>query len=252
MGTTRCAPAPGAGARYCRRVVSGGPDDEHRDMIVSLRKRIRLILSPRDEVPDLPDTAPPAPSRVEFVAYAVDCLVSGRVQMTADRLTDVLNEHDEYELVDVLVERLEDGVAMEVSQFVVTRDELLLVRANGRRGDKGRRLRTRPHPVAIKIGPYHVRGYLHAVPGADPVTVMLRRKPIVPLTDAWVEYETVFGRHRDRFATVLVNREQADWIVPARDDQVEMPDIPLATSETGLLAKDFTGLITSASGSGRS
>ena len=40
----------------------------------------------------------------------------------------------------------------------------------------------------------------------------------------------------------MVNREQVDWVVPALDDEVEMPDLPLQT-EQGPLLKDFTGSI---------
>jgi hypothetical protein len=41
---------------------------------------------------------------------------------------------------------------------------------------------------------------------------------------------------------VLVNREQMDWIVPALDEEVEVPDLPLAY-ERGPLLKDFTGAL---------
>ena len=44
----------------------------------------------------------------------------------------------------------------------VPRDELLLVHATGPRGDQARRPRTRQHPLAVQLGPYQVRGYLHA------------------------------------------------------------------------------------------
>jgi hypothetical protein len=44
---------------------------------------------------------------------------------------------------------------------------------------------------------------------------------------------------RDATAGV-VNREQIDWIVPAVDDDVEMPDLPLS-ADKGPLLKDFTG-----------
>ena len=40
----------------------------------------------------------------------------------------------------------------------------------------------------------------------------------------------------------MVNRQQVDWIVPAIDDEVEMPDLP-PSGEKGPLLKDFTGAL---------
>lgn len=213
-------------------------------MIESLGRRLRVVFGrgtasggPAEE---RPGDAARATQKVEFVAYGEDCVLSGVVHMEADRLTDMLNDHDEYQLVDVLVESLTVERAVEVSEVLVRRDELLLVHATGPRGNQDRRHRTRAHPVAIQVGPYHVRGYLHALPGADPVLAIRRRKPMVPLTDAWIEFSSATGRQRRRVGAVVVNREQIDWIVPAVDDEVEMPDLPIS-ADRGPLLKDFTG-----------
>ncbi|MDO8484491.1 MAG: hypothetical protein Q7S35_06055 [Candidatus Limnocylindrales bacterium] len=214
-------------------------------MIESLGRRLRVVFgrsAPADPVEERPRDVARAMQQVEFVAYGEDCLLSGVVRMQADRLTDMLNDHDEYLLVDVLVEGLADEHAVELTEVLVHRDELLLVHAAGPRGNQDRRHRTRSHPVAIQVGPYHVRGYLHALPGADPVQAIRRRKPMVPLTDAWIEFPSPAGRQRRRVGTVVVNREQIDWIVPAVDDEVEMPDLPLSF-DRGPLLKDFTGAL---------
>lgn len=184
--------------------------------------------------------APDHGALIEFVAYAEDCLLSGHMRLDADRLTDLLNEHDEYVLVDALVESLADGHAVEVKEVLVTRDELFLVHAIGPRGDPARRQRTRQHPIALQLGPYHVRGYFHALPGSDPIAALRRRKPMVPLTEAWVEYQSGSVRQRRRVSTVVVNREQLDWVVEAKDEEVELPDLPIETAK-GPLLKDFTG-----------
>lgn len=215
-------------------------------MIESLGHRLRLVFQPADRAASdgltfeagAPDTGP----ILDFAAYGEDCLLSGRIRMPADRLTDMLNDHDELELIDVLVEGLADGRSAEAPSIVVTRDDLLLVQATGPRGNQGRRHRTRPHPVALQVGPYHVRGYLHALPGSDAVAAITRRKPMVPLTDAWVDYDSAHGHQRHRSGTVVVNREQMDWIVPAQGEEIEYPDLPIKT-ETGRLVKDFTGII---------
>lgn len=225
-------------------MADGRPDDGH--MIESFGRRLRVVFG-RSAPPATSATAPSrdvarTSQQVEFVAYGEDCVLSGVVQLASDRLTDMLNDHDEYQLVDVLVEGLTGDHAVEVREVLVRRDELLLVHAAGPRGNQDRRHRTRSHPVAIQMGPYHIRGCLHALPGADPVQAIRRRKPMVPLTDAWIEFSTAAGRLRRRVGTVVVNREQIDWIVPAIDDEVEMPDLPLS-AEKGPLLKDFTGAL---------
>ena len=215
-------------------------------MIESIDRRLRVVFG-RSVAAATSSVAPEraasrASQQVEFVAYGEDCLLSGVVRLASDRLTDMLNDHDEYQLVDVLLEELAGGRAVEVKEVLVRRDELLLIHAAGPRGNQDRRHRTRSHPVAIQIGPYHIRGYLHALPGADPVQAIRRRKPMVPLTDAWIDFATAAGRQRRRVGTVVVNREQIDWIVPAVDDEVEMPDMPLS-ADKGPLLKDFTGAL---------
>lgn len=214
-------------------------------MIQSFGRRLLLAFRHHDGKDDA--VAAPAPAvvvlpEVEFVAYGEDCLLSGRLRLDADRLTDMLNTHDEYQLVDVMVEPLDGNLAMEVREVLVRRDEVLLVHATGPRGNQARRQRTRQHPLAMQVGPYHIRGYLHALPGSDPVSSMRRRKTMVPLTDAWIEYAVGTTRQRRRVSALVVNREQVDWVVPALDDEVEMPDMPLQT-EQGPLLKDFTGSI---------
>ena len=209
----------------------------------AIRRSIRIVLRrqpPAASDEAVPPPTVPAPTDVEFVAYAEDCLLSGHVRLAADRLTDLLNAHSEYVLVDALVERLADGHALEVKEVVVHRDELFLVHAVGPRGDPARRQRTRQHPLAMQLGPYHVRGYFHALPGSDPIAALRRRKPMVPLTEAWVEYQSGQVRQRRRVATVVVNREQLDWVVEAKDEEVELPDLPLDVP-AGPLVKDFTG-----------
>jgi hypothetical protein len=45
-----------------------------------------------------------------------------------------------------------------------------------------------------------------------------RRPPMIPLTDATIAYDTARGSQRDRAATFILNRDVADWIKPARED----------------------------------
>ena len=209
-------------------------------MIESLGRRLRMVMG-RPVVESTVEAmgAGPLPPELEFIAYAEDCLLRGHIRMDAERLSDLLNEHDEYQLIDVQVEALVGERVIEVKDVVVRRDELLIVHALGPRGERTRRIRTRQHPLAMQVGPYHIRGNLHALPGSDPVTSFRRRKPMVPLTDAWIEYEQDGARQRRRATALVVNRQQVEWLAEARDDEVDMPDLAHQVM-CGPLVKDFT------------
>ncbi len=213
-------------------------------MIGDLRRRLRLVFSRSSDTGSIPEQERPADApwlpEIEFTAYAEDCRVFGHIRLDAERLTDMLNAHDEFLLVDALVESLSDGHITEAKEILVARDELLAVQAGGPRGNAGRRNRTRPYPVAMQTGPYTIRGYLHALPGADPLASVRRRKPMVPLTEAWIEYQSGDARHQARIGTLVVNREMTNWIQLAADEDVTLPDLPL-DAKPGLLTKDFTG-----------
>lgn len=216
-------------------------------MIESLGRRLRVVF--HRPTADQGDGAvdPPVPAvmpgpLVDLVVYAEDCILSGRVRLNADRLTDMLNQHDEFLLVDVMVETFDGSGAIEVKDVLVKSDEIVLAHTTGPRGSQARRQRTRQYPVAIWLGDYQVRGYLHALPGSDPLTSIRRRMPMVPLTDASVEYTTGTVRQRRRVGVVVINREHVDIVASALDHEVGMPDLPLSTEPTPL-PRDFTGQI---------
>jgi hypothetical protein len=197
-------------------------------MIDRIPRRLRLAFSrpmapaEASDVPDAPLEAAPI-AEVDFVAYSEDCILSGRTVLDGDRLTDMLNGHDEYALIGVTVERFDGGSPMQVDELVVGRDELWLVHASGPRGDAARRHRTSLQYVAMKMGPYKVRGFYHATPGTDPVTAIRRRKPMVPLTEVRIEYTIHGGPREDRVDTVIVNRELIEWIETIEPDRAEFP-----------------------------
>ena len=84
------------------------------DMIERVSRRIVAALGRPDEPADeAVEPAVPLGRIVEFLAYGDDCLLAGRLRLQGDRLTDQLNEHDEYEIVDLVAERLSDGLAAE-------------------------------------------------------------------------------------------------------------------------------------------
>jgi hypothetical protein len=189
----------------------------------TLRRRLRIVFTGAQRQPDGPiDTAAAQPD-LSLAGYSEDCRFSGRVRLDGERLSDMLNAYDEFQLVDTQVEGL-DGRLFEVGELVVTRDELLAVHASGPRGNPGRRTRTHAHAVLIQSGPYVIRGYLHVLPGADPLASARRRRPMVPLTNAWVEYAVGGALCHSELGTIVVNRETADWMRLASDAEVAFPE----------------------------
>ncbi|HEY7701253.1 MAG TPA: hypothetical protein VIB02_03000 [Candidatus Limnocylindrales bacterium] len=197
-------------------------------MIQSLGRRLKLIFyrGPEEVDGELPVDAGTTVLHpmVDFVAYAEDCTLSGRTRLEADRLTDMLNEHDEVQLVDVLFQSLADRASVEVREVVVPRDDLLLVHATGPRGDMTRRTRTRQTYVSIETGPFGVRGFLHAAPFIDAISALGRRGPMVPLTDAVVDFRIEDEWHRHRVGTLIVNRHAIDRINEATEGEPAFPD----------------------------
>ena len=149
---------------------------------------------------------------IDVVAYAEDCILSGRLPMAVDRLSDLLNDNDEFELIDVMVSNLVGSEPIESRDVLVHRDELLLVEASGPRGDPGRRNHTRQHPIIARIGPYEVRGLIHALPGTDPIESLRRRRPMIALTDATIEFSIGTTHHRRLAGVVILNRDCVDSI----------------------------------------
>jgi len=189
------------------------------DMIERVSRRLVAAFErPDGPVDEVVEPAAPLGRIIEFLAYGDDCLLAGRLRLQGDRLTDQLNEHDEFEIVDLVAERLSDGLAAESPALLVARHELLLVQAAGPRGDPERRHRTRAYPVAVQVGPYRVRGQLHAMPGVDPEVVIHRRGPMVPLTEAWIERQVGAEWDEFRIGTVVLNRDRMDWVVATWDD----------------------------------
>ena len=212
--------------------VGERPVGQDSSVTQSIGRRLRVVFQ-RSGDPEDGSSLPgdPGPARnllplLEFVAYAEDCVLYGHVRLASERLTDMLNTHDEFELVDVMVERLDGQGAIEIKEVLVRRDELLLVHATGPRGNLERRTRTREHPLAVRIGPYDVRGSLHASPGHDPLMTILQRRPMVPMTDAWIEYMAGGERRRRKVGALIVNREQIDTVAHAVDEWSELPDLP--------------------------
>jgi hypothetical protein len=208
--------------------------------------RIRLAFArrPAGSEPNVTVDAPevldaPKALEIDVVAYAEDCILSGRLPMAAERLSDLLNDNDEFEFVNVMVEDLLGNAPIETRDVVVHRDELLLVVAPDPRGNARRRNHTSKHPIVARIGPYEVRGLIHALPGADPIDSIRRRKPMIALTDAVIDFSIGTIHHRRDASVVILNRDIVDSIAAGQEAKMAMLDMPVGNP--GRLLKDFTG-----------
>ena len=196
-------------------------------MIDRLPRRLRVAFGAPEAAPgsDGPST-PGSGQIVDFVAYSVDCILSGRTVLDGDRLSDMLNDHDEYALIGVTVERFDGGPPMVVDEVVVSRDEIWVVHTGEPRGVEARRHRTAQQYVALKMSPYRVRGFFHGLPGTNPISSIGRRKPMIPLTNVRIEY-TVDGEVREtRVDVAIVNRDLVEWLDAIEPDRAEFPPKP--------------------------
>src|SRR6266566_2009522 len=96
------------------------------------------------------------PMLLNIVAYAADCRVLGRLELEAERISDLLNDAQTYELSDAVFESLEDGHRLEMPEFTIAAEDVHVVEVVGPRGDPGRRVRTRLHRMQLKVGHYLV------------------------------------------------------------------------------------------------
>lgn len=209
-------------------------------MLQQMGRRLRLVLDGSDEPagtePDWSATTSAAPldaavwlgPLVDFVAYADDCTLSGQIRLGTERLTDMLNGHERWDLVDVMAESFDGTSLVESREVTVERQDILVVHATGPRGSNERRYRTNLHPVAVEAGPLRVLGYLHARPGLDPLAVLHRSQPMVPLTEASIEWDHHGLRERRRVGTVVLNRDRVDLIERIADHEIALPDLVFA------------------------
>lgn len=178
-------------------------------MIGSIGSRLRLVLRQpgaafgATEAGDLPE--------VEFVAYSTSERLSGRIRLDAARLTDMLNSHREYVLIDALAERLPEGGSMVVPEILIARHELAMVRVGGPRGDRSLRVPTTRHQIVLRSGRYTIAGRIHSNPGQDPLAALRTRDPMVPLTDAAILFRVGTDIVEEPAGTIVVNRDLVEW-----------------------------------------
>jgi hypothetical protein len=178
---------------------------------------------------------------IEFVGFAEDCTISGKMTMFGERLTDFMNGQERFRVHHLECESLEDGHRVELDSVSLERNDLLAVVANGPRGNEKQRLPLETNRLQISIGPYLILGHIHSLPGVDAVSSVLKREPMIPLTNATIAYEVAGAIVARDIPTIIVNRLLVDWISPTTEAATFFPDVPIRSPFTARLQKDFTG-----------
>src|SRR4051794_8730694 len=179
---------------------------------------------------------------LEFLGFAADCRIVARLTLIDERLSDMLNKQARFRLFDVTLISLEDGHEVALPELRIDREELLAVVASGPRGARDRRVRTEQVRMQLGLGPYTILGQLHLPPGRDPVRAVLQRGPMMPLTNATLAYAQRGEVVALDSATLVVNRQRADWVQPTADEALHFPDVPILDPFRGRTrVKDFTG-----------
>jgi hypothetical protein len=178
---------------------------------------------------------------IVFEAFAEDCTVTGRVTMFGERLTDFLNGQERFRLHHVVCASLDDGHEAAVDSLSIERSDLLIVLATGPRGSEKQRVSLQTARLQVSIGPYLILGRLHTAPGSDVMASVLKREPMIPLTNATIAYEQAGAIVARDVPALIVNRMLVDWISPTTDAATVFPDVEVRSPFTAKLLKDFTG-----------
>jgi hypothetical protein len=163
---------------------------------------------------------------IDFTGFAGDCLINGKLDLRAPRLTDQLNADPLVHLVDVELEDLENARRVTSPDFTIARSQLCAVRATGPRGSRALRIATAPHRLRAQIGPYTILGRLHERVGIDPLATFEERDLMVPLTDATIAFMVGGVLDVRDWSTLVINRELASWYRAAEDDDEPIAAVP--------------------------
>ncbi len=164
---------------------------------------------------------------IDFTGFAGDCLVHGKLDLRAPRLTDQLNAERLVQLVDVQLEDLGNGRRVATPEFAIERSQLCAVRATGPRGSRALRIATAPHRLRAQIGPYTILGRLHEPVGVDALTTFEQRDLMVPLTDATIAFMVGGILDVRDWPALVINRELASWYQPV-DAEASLDLVPTA------------------------
>jgi hypothetical protein len=178
---------------------------------------------------------------VPFTAYAGDCLLHASLELPEGvRLTDYLNDRQSLTLTAAVMQAHGDGRVVELNELELNLSEVYAVEARGSRGAPGRRIRTRTARIEIELGSYRVLGQVHSATSADPAAAIVRRKPMVPITNATIAF-TLAGETRLRdVETLIINRRLAHSIRATMHHVTPLDNLMFSGVNSG--AKDLAEL----------
>ncbi|MEP6637789.1 MAG: hypothetical protein ABJC39_00440 [Chloroflexota bacterium] len=179
---------------------------------------------------------------IDFMAFAGDCTITGKMTMFGERLTDFLNGQGRFLVHHVDLESLEDGHKVSVDSISLERTDLLAVVATGPRGAQKQRVEVQTNRLQVSVGPYLILGRLHTRPGTDAMQSVLRREPMVPLTNVTIAYEQAGTFTTRDVGAIIVNRTLVEWISPTSDAATMFPDVTVRSPFAARMLKDFTGM----------
>jgi hypothetical protein len=178
--------------------------------------------------------------RIAFTAFAEDSVIRGELVLEGDRLSDFIPQEGPFEIERVTLEALDDGRTVEVAEATMARSDLVAITASGPRGNRARRVRTRPHPARAQAGPYEIIGYVHAAASAHPFSGVLRRR-VLPVTSAVIRYRSAGREIYEEHDALLVNPQKIDWLEPATDQELGLGKALELPQKLDPHAKDMTG-----------
>lgn len=178
---------------------------------------------------------------VDFVGFAGDCTISGKITMFGDRLSDFLNGQERFLVHHLECESLEDGHRVALDSISLERNDLLAVVATGPRGSEKQRVPLETNRLQVSLGPYLILGQIHVKPGTEAMSSVLKREPMIPLTHATIAYEVAGAIVARDLPTIIVNRLMVDWISPSTEAETLFPDAPIRSPFAARLQKDFIG-----------
>lgn len=178
---------------------------------------------------------------VDFLGFAGDCTITGKITMFGERLSDFLNGQERFRVHHVTLQSLDDGHTVTEGSLSLERSDLLAVVGTGPRGSEKQRVQLEETRMQLSMGPYLILGRLHAPPGQDPMKNVLQREPMIPLTGATIAYSVAGAIEARDVGTVIVNRLQVEWITATEEEASVFPEAVIRSPFTMNLRKDFTG-----------
>jgi hypothetical protein len=178
---------------------------------------------------------------IDFLGFAGDCTISGKMTMFGDRLSDFLNGQERFRVHHVVLESLEDAHKVAIDSVSLERSDLFAVVATGPRGAEKQRVEVQTNRLQMAIGPYVILGRLHTKPGADALASVLKRQPMIPLTNVTIAYEMAGTFVTRDLGAIIVNRLLVEWISPTSEATTVFPDVTVRSPFAARMLKDFTG-----------